>query len=750
MISRRLPALLFGIVALAAHADSITILVDASYSMSLGVTEGEPGTTRLAAVADELDRFLENQPADTRYALLVAEHAATVSLRLPYPARAQQVREEVDAIVPWGSIDLIRAIARAAETAASIARSREDAGATLVVLTDAEDLSLLTGPRMPILPDGIILQVIEPPLDTPARLSAHLAAVEARDPGALERLLPVTPERESGETDAMSQPQDERRATEARQVPVAGASPHRERTGGAASGGRSRRLLLRWVRLSRWGFLAAVAIGLAGVARAYAYHARRLARVAEHNARPPVVTLEARATGTRGESEIASYPVTVNAAFLRSFDPALENAEGGFALEERDGTIVLVARDGVRVNGMMRSEREIRGGEQIRLGSVRIIVRTVEPVKPARPPRPRHHTYWLAPASAAAAAIVAFFIAAIAGQGEAAPSQETLLAAANHGASSAAPALERTVHERLIPGRAAASVAVPQAHALTAASMPPLRLPVELAPGETLPNDDLDYLAIHAHPDDEALDFGALLVRMNAAGLRGAVLLLTDGNAGLDQYPWRATGSGYPAYDLAGAELASVRTAEAAEAIGWLGTHYYLRMGLANHPHGSPTEVLSTDELIARWGGHEELVERIASTIRALNPEVVLSPDLPSAAREHFEHEATGILVHDALARLEADQVSPVRLHVIAVDALQAHLCTAADRPLFRLSPWLPDAQGQVPRLRQALALRAHRTQRDATVIGVETRLSLRWDHFILHSHGDHPALGLDWQAVDP
>jgi LmbE family N-acetylglucosaminyl deacetylase len=234
---------------------------------------------------------------------------------------------------------------------------------------------------------------------------------------------------------------------------------------------------------------------------------------------------------------------------------------------------------------------------------------------------------------------------------------------------------------------------------------------------------------------------------MNSAGLRGAVLLLTDGGAGRDQYPWRDTDTHYPPYDLVGEELAETRVAEAREAIGWLGTAYYLRYGLVNHPYNSIEEELSPQDIIGIWDPAGELVERLATTIRALQPEILLSPDGPAETYEHFEHEASGILVRRALERLRAEDADPVRLHLLAVDPLQ----TASYDELFAMSPWDRAADGTVPRLRQIYALRAHRTQRDASVVGVETRMALPLEYYALDGARPTPEIAslLGLRSVD-
>ena len=263
--------------------------------------------------------------------------------------------------------------------------------------------------------------------------------------------------------------------------------------------------------------------------------------------------------------------------------------------------------------------------------------------------------------------------------------------------------------------------------------MPGLTMPRVVLPGDPVPDVDLDYLLVHAHPDDEALDFGGLLARLDREGLRGAVVILTDGNAGLDQYPWRDTGSEYPPYDLADHALSEVRVLEAREAIGWLGADLYIRGGLVNHPYGSVVEAMQPEDVIEIWGGRDTLVAWIAYLIERLRPELLLSPDGPGPAYEHFEHEATGILVALARERVESRGSSPIAMHLVSVDPLQLEGYSG----LVRFSPWVAPPAEAPPRLRQLLALRAHRTQRDATVIGVETRMALWYEYYLVRARDD-------------
>jgi len=658
-------------------ATSVTILFDASFSMSLPAG----GSTRLEVLAGELRAWMRSQPPETGYSLLVAEHGATPVRELAYPATADQVSCALDEIVPWGAVDLGGAIDDAGRLAASIAGARGERIARLLVVSDGEDLSALTGAAWDPIPENVTLTTLLLPARTPAGVHGALAAIASRD---------APPAAVGAEPDEAAAGED--------------GAPARSSAGHADAAGAS--LLLRWARVARWLFLAGAALGFVAVYRAAARHRRRVRAVLDHNERPPTLRVEIRGPSGRAEMDISEYPVTLGGGAGSALHRDLGDASPAVRLDRAHDEITLTAREKVRINGVGRTEHTLGEGNQIRMGSVRIVVRELSRPKQLRPPRPRHRRYPLVPAASAAVAAIAFVVSTLAAPAAPLTSGETAQQEA---------AVER---ER----RVAVNDPPPP-------STPRLALPDVVAPGEPVPAVDLDYLAVHAHPDDESLDFGGLIARMSAAGLHGAVLLLTDGNAGLDQYPWRATDTTYPAYDLADDALARVRIDEAREAIGWLGADLYLRYGLPNHPYSSVEEELEPREVLDRWGGVEELSARLRSVVATLTPEIVITPDGPagpSGPIEHFEHEATGLLVNRVLETLPGG--SPVRLVLRSVDPLQAERYDE----IYAIEPYARVADGTTPRLRQMLALRAHRTQRDATVIGVETRLALPYEYYRL------------------
>jgi LmbE family N-acetylglucosaminyl deacetylase len=211
-----------------------------------------------------------------------------------------------------------------------------------------------------------------------------------------------------------------------------------------------------------------------------------------------------------------------------------------------------------------------------------------------------------------------------------------------------------------------------------------------IAPSRPVEYFKTDILFIHAHPDDESIDFGSLMARASRSNKRIVTLLFTDGESGLDLYPQRKVGDIYPARILKGGALSQVRVVEATRAMSILGSEMYLRWGLENRPYNTQRDAVPPEECIRGWGGEERLVARLIEVLDGFQPTIVVSPDSRSEAYEHFEHEAV------------VDRYN----EVAAVDAQ------------------IQDSEsGFAYRAIQALALKAHVTQRDASVIGV-SRLS--------------------------
>ena len=687
------------------------------------------GRPRIEHLREALETWLSDQSAGAQYSLLSVRHASDIEERLPYPATARQVSAAAAQIAPWGATDLAASIEAAAHFASSTAASNGEPYAKLLVVTDGDDVTTLLSPRLPVLPDNVLFTSISIPATSPASSRRLLDLLAERYGMPRARAVPV-PDRTPRESESPADPPSDASP----QAPVAVAHP--EPSGSAGSHAAPEGLIVRWARFARWAFVAFVLLGAAGVAKASSTHRRRVRQVEEHNARPPLMRLEIRGPSGRGEVVIDRYPMATGAGSAAIDHPDCTALQTRVTFTTRGGSVMMSCEQRVTVNGAGRYTHEVADGDQIRIGQVRLSVAGISRPKPIRHPRPRHRRYPIAPAAAAAAATFAFVIV---------PSELPAVRSIDAHDTGHVPAVAGPA----VAGRAVAGPAMGAEAPVVAAAprepeseqglvprmlppdhLPALRLPVVIEPSDPLPDVTLDYVAFHAHPDDESLDFGALLSRLHHEGLAGAVVVMTDGESGRDQFPWRDISGRYPDHPLTGPSLARVRIEETREAIGWIGASYYLRIGLPNFPYNSIRDELSAAQVIDRWGGRADLVGRVASIIEHFRPRIVISPSEPGPAYEHFEHQATGILVAAAVDRLARSGVSPVQVHFIAVDARQP----GGYDDLIAVSPWVPSLDGSIPRLRQLLALRAHRTQRDATVVGVETRLALPYDYFVVRT----------------
>ncbi|MBN2625609.1 MAG: PIG-L family deacetylase, partial [Spirochaetales bacterium] len=174
--------------------------------------------------------------------------------------------------------------------------------------------------------------------------------------------------------------------------------------------------------------------------------------------------------------------------------------------------------------------------------------------------------------------------------------------------------------------------------------------PLVIEPGSPIPDFDLDILFIHAHPDDESLDYASLLALADETGMTTGLLIFTDGESGLDTYPDRpVTPDLYPDHYLKGEELSAVRSGELVRASAILGVDLLIRLGLRNSPYNTWLDERPVDEVMALWGGEEYLGKTLRDILKKTSPETVVSPEKPGKTLEHFEHEAVGYLVEKVL-----------------------------------------------------------------------------------------------------
>lgn len=226
----------------------------------------------------------------------------------------------------------------------------------------------------------------------------------------------------------------------------------------------------------------------------------------------------------------------------------------------------------------------------------------------------------------------------------------------------------------------------------------PYPAPRMVSPGQPIPDERVDVLFIHAHPDDESIDFGTLMALCREAGLTTAMVLLTDGEGGIYQQDYTGPRD----------NIVSTRVQEAATAMQFLGPSLYIRLGLQNSPYNSLLEEKGITEVLRLWN-EDALVAQLAGIINTLGPRVVVSPEEPSFAREHFEHEATGVLTRMALQH--------IRMHGGHIP--EAHLVSIDPRQKDAYNSLIAFPRKRVLE-RQRQALLSHATQADATYFGVK------------------------------
>ena len=94
-------------------------------------------------------------------------------------------------------------------------------------------------------------------------------------------------------------------------------------------------------------------------------------------------------------------------------------------------------------------------------------------------------------------------------------------------------------------------------------------------------------------------------------------------------------------------------------------------------------------------------------------PDVIVSPDGPCDAREHFEHEAVGFLADAAVRIYIQKNPEQLKVYLKLVDVQQSE--AYPDRSFLRITP---DMDNRYLDLKRA-ALMMHETQADASYYGI-------------------------------
>ena len=255
--------------------------------------------------------------------------------------------------------------------------------------------------------------------------------------------------------------------------------------------------------------------------------------------------------------------------------------------------------------------------------------------------------------------------------------------------------------------------------------------PVTLVPGKTetgwdfheLPGPgEIDLLCFHSHPDDESIDFGGLLAKAAMEGKSTAVVLFTDGESGLSRGPLSAR------VKDAETPLKTRRVREASDAMRLLGVDYYICLGLQNHPYSSQVQVMPIEGVYKDWGGYETVKSAVMELLTKMEPAMVVSPDGPSPAFEHFEHDAVGYVVAEALKEIQHEGGYYPDAFLTSVDPLQKAFFPEA-MGIDVLEPGITG--GPSPRAVQNLALQAHVSQIDARIIALEYTSLFQYEYYI-------------------
>ncbi len=430
-------------------------------------------------------------------------------------------------------------------------------------------------------------------------------------------------------------------------------------------------------------------VGSAGITtRSFQKERERTKRIYKTEPRP-VIYLDTESPDKGMEHfSFKHQPVLVSSGSYGDLLLPFADAEGSFTIGIENGKPLYRSEQTLNVNGVAKRKKELKTGDRIALGRYRIFYRKVEYEKEES--KTEQRTYASIGATASLLIISAIFI---------------LFPLRNVSTAEPIPSQRTVQKEKTLPTLSDNPTEKKENNLRTVSAS-------FLSPG-----DQVDVLFIHAHPDDETIDYGGTIAAYAYENRKVGVLLFTDGESGADLYPYRHRDGIYSDELLTGKALAEVRVQEAQESLKVLGADLYIRFGLRNNPYYGLEDVLTRDDVIEAWGGEKNILRVMKKAVRVMKPELIIGPYPDPDAHEHFEHKTVGYLCRKAMKELKEEGVPFTYRQFI--------------------EPWLmegEDAQEIYPGRKiirvdigdefrdiQRRALIKYETQRDASVIAAET-----------------------------
>ena len=681
---------------------SIACIIDLSHSM--GIVDPETEDSRFKRGIAAINELLEKtEHEDDEWALVIFDDKGTSEIRRAFTSDRSAISSGMEHLTTWGVTPLKEVIGYTADYLVSDGKGAQkylilvsdciNTYGDLYSLPSLDEVSargiipIILGFRHPEYPD------LWKTMDRWARDAG----------GAFLFMNQVDQARRLIENGNVSRTEPAR--TESRPAPVILASEQPAST-------KQVQMPIWWIFMLP--FLGVI-VFLTTAARRWLAKRRSILAI-PHTAVPQLELTVIAKGNTTETTTFSSFPITVSGAGNADLllpKPKIQRGARTFSLVLQEGIVYFRSRALMVINGVGHKIKELKVGDRITFGKYRVVYQGISyvEIEPQQVPSPR----FLLITPILAACVLGGWLARN-------PITVTLpdrkpeppIIATIQSNLPAHEVAENGSRTRVFKPERTGTLSDDQdpAHGLEIA------FPTVMWEPDTEPSYfKADALFIHAHPDDESLDFGVLISRFAKAGKRVAVVLLTDGDAGLDQYPQRIVNETYPPHDLKGAQLAGVRAEEARAALSVLGAQHFVRLGLRNHPYNGGLDVISADSVLSAWGGEAGLIDRLSKIIVGYNPDVVVSPEGPASAFEHFEHEAAGQIVENTLQKLEKDGLFAPSGRLVSIDPLQ--------KQLYDDTVGVPGASVKVEdgynyRAIQAAALKQHITQRDASVIGVE------------------------------